>query len=370
LELDLECSKIELGVFDLTEFSCSSQYRFCLHRQASTGRLGLVPGRVTVKVFIAGATGVLGRRLVRQLLKRGHAVTGLARNASNEEAIRSLGGEPRVGELFNSESLARAAESADVIIHAATSIPLSAKPSPKDWEMNNRIRVDGTRTLAEAAARVGAKMFVVQSVTWVARPADGSAFDENSPFNSDPILRTAGEMETIAREAGTRNGFGTAILRCSMFHSPDAGHTRAFGKQLAARKLPIIVSKGGKSEAVWSLVHVDDAASAFVAAAEAGRSGLWHVTDNQPVPSEEYLREMAKRIGAPEPRRVPEWLAKWVAGESAVNFMTASTRTSNARFCSDFGWSPRFPGYREALDEIISAWRAEKFLGLGKKAAA
>ena len=323
-----------------------------------------------MKVFIAGATGVLGRRLIRQLRERGHAVTGLARNASNEETIRSLGGEPRAGDLFDANSLARAAEGAEVVIHAATAIPVSSRPAVADWKMNDRIRVDGARALAEATARAGANMLVVQSITWIARPADESAFDEDSPFHAAPSIRSTADMEMIARETGARSGFRTTILRCGWFHAPDAVNTRAFEELLAARKLPILVSKGGKSDAVWSLVHVDDAASAFVAATEAGRSGLWHVTDNEPVLSEKYLRELAKRIGAPKPRRVPAWLAKWIAGESAVNFMTASTRTSNARFRRDFGWSPKFPGYREALDEIVAAWRAENFLGLGKKAAA
>jgi nucleoside-diphosphate-sugar epimerase len=280
------------------------------------------------------------------------------------------GGGPRAGDLFEANSLARAAEGTEVVIHAATAIPVSTKPAPKDWEMNNRIRVDGTRALAEATASAGANIFVVQGMTWIARPADGSAFDEDSPFNSDPSIRPTADMETIAREAAARSGFGTVILRCGSFHAPDAAHTRAFGKQLAARKLSIIVSEGGKSDAVWSFVHADDAASAFVAAVEPGRSGLWHVTDNELVLSEEYLRELANRIGAPEPRRVPAWLSKWIAGESAVNFMTASTRTSNARFRRDFGWSPKFPGYREAFDEIVAAWRVENFLGLRRKAAA
>jgi nucleoside-diphosphate-sugar epimerase len=111
-----------------------------------------------VTVFIAGATGVLGRRLIRQLRERGHTIAGLTRNAENEETIRSLGGEPRAGDLFEANSLARAAEGAEVVIHAATAIPVSSKPAPKDWEINNRIRVDGTRALAEATARVGAKV--------------------------------------------------------------------------------------------------------------------------------------------------------------------------------------------------------------------
>lgn len=323
-----------------------------------------------MKIFIAGATGVLGRRLIQQLLTRGHSVIGLARSAKNEETIRSLGGEPRSGDLFDVESVSRAAEGAEVVIHAATAIPTNAKPAPKDWDINNRIRVQGTRALVEATARVGAKMLVVQSITWIARPADGSEFDEHSPYNSDSTIHSTAEMETIAREAGTRRGFDAAILRCGWFHAPDAAYTRVFGTQLAARKLPIIVSKGGKSDAVWSFIHADDAASAFVAAAEAGRSGVWHVTDNEPVLSEEYLREMAKRIGAPSPRRVPRWLAKLFAGEAAVNFMTSSTRTSNARFRRDFAWAPKFPSYREALGEIVNAWRAEGFLGLTRQDSA
>ncbi len=322
-----------------------------------------------MRVFIAGATGVLGRRLIRQLRDRGHAVAGLARSAKNEETIRSLGGEPRPGDLFDVNSLSHAAEGADAVIHAATAIPASSKPSPREWVMNDRIRVEGTRALVEATARVGGKTLVVQSITWIARPADESEFDEGSPYNSDPMIQSTAVMETIAREAAPRSGFRTAILRCAWFQSPDAVHTRAFGKMLAERKLPIIVTKGGKSDAVWSIIHVDDVASAFVAATEAGRSGLWHVTDNEPVLSEALIREMARMMGAPQPRRVPRWLAKWFAGETAVNFMTSSTRTSNARFRRDFGWSPKFPGYLETLDEIVTAWRAENFLGLATKAA-
>jgi nucleoside-diphosphate-sugar epimerase len=115
---------------------------------------------------------------------------------------------------------------------------------------------------------------------------------------------------------------------------------------------------------------VDDVAGAFVVTAESGRGGLWHVTDDQPVASGEYLRNLAQRIGAVEPRRVPRWIARIVAGKMAVDFMTSSTRTSNARFRRDFNWTPRYPSYREALDQIVGEWRRENFLGLGSKIAA
>ena len=319
-----------------------------------------------MKIFIAGATGVLGRRLVRQFRERGHSVTGLARRVENEIAIRELGGESRRADLFDADSLARAADGADIVIHAATAIPTAAKPRPEDWKTNDRIRREGTRALATAAARAGAKQFLVQSITWVARPEDESAFDEDSPPHTDFVTRSTAEMETAARDAGDKHGFKVAILRCAWFHAPDAAHTRYFGEQLLARRLPII----GKGDAMWQFVHADDAASAFVAAAESGRSGLWHVTDDRPVSAGAYLSGFAQRLGAIAPRHVPAWMAKLVAGAPAVKFMTSSTRTSNARCRRDLPWTPRFPTYREALDQIVAEWRRENFSGLGSRIAA
>ena len=319
-----------------------------------------------MKIFIAGATGVLGRRLVRQFRKRGHSVVGLARSARNEATIRGLGGESRQADIFDADSLARAAEGAEVVIHAATAIPTSPKPRAEDWKMNDWIRRDGTRALAAAAAQVGAAALLVQSITWVARPADQSAFDEDSPVNPDAITQSAADMEAIVQEAGSKHGFAAAVLRFAWFHAADSWHSRYFGEQLATRRFPIM----GHGDAVWSWIHLDDAASAFVAAAENRRGGLWHVTDNEPVASGEYLRAFAERLAVRAPRQVPEWLARLVAGRAAVNFMMSSTRTSGARFQRDFDWAPRFAGYEQALDQIVGEWRQENFLGLGKRMAA
>ena len=319
-----------------------------------------------MKVFIAGATGVLGRKLIQQFRERGHDVACMARSAENEAAIYKLGGESRRADLFDANSLARAAAGAEVVIHAATAIPTKAKPRPEDWKTNDRIRTDGTEALVQAAARVGAKHFLVQSITWVARPEDQSAFDEDSTPQADFITRSTVEMEEIAQAAADKNGFKTAILRCAWFHAPDAAHTRYFGEQLLARKLPIV----GKGDAIWQWIHVDDVANAFLTVAESGRGGLWHLTDDQPVSSGAYLAGFAERLGATAPRHVPVWMAKLVAGQVAVNLMTASTRTSNARFKRDFQWTPRYPSYREALDQIVGEWRRENFLGLGGRIAA
>ncbi len=167
-------------------------------------------------------------------------MVGLARNAKNEARIRALGAESCGADLFDADSLACTAGGAEIVIHAATSIPTKTKSAPKDWQMNDRIRRDGTRALAECTARIGAKMLLVQSITWVARPADGSAFDEDSPLNPDFTTQSTADMETIAREAGERHRFRVAVLRCGWFYPPGAAHTRLFGEQLFRRKLPII----------------------------------------------------------------------------------------------------------------------------------
>ncbi len=311
-----------------------------------------------VRVFIAGATGVLGRRLVGQFCARGDTVVGVVRSSTGAQLVASLGGESRRVDLFDAEALARAAEGCEAIIHAATSIPVKTRPAAQDWEMNDRIRREGTRALTACAGRIGAQLYVQQSVIWVARPRDGSFFDEDSPAQPDQLSCSAFDGGEIAREAGEKYGFNVSVLRCGWFYGADAAHTRFFAESLRARRLPVI----GKGDAVWAILHLDDAACAFVAAATAPRSGLWHVVDDQPVSVREFLNYFAERLGAPRPGRVPPWLGRLVAGSYAVDFFTTSSRTSNAGFRREFGWTPRFPTFREGIDDIVASWGAEGFI--------
>jgi nucleoside-diphosphate-sugar epimerase len=311
---------------------------------------------LALKVFIAGATGVLGRGLIQQLRERGHEAVGLARSARGEEVVRSLGGAPRRADLFDPDPLARAADGADVVIHAATSIPVKTRIRPADWAANDRIRREGTRALAQAATQVGAKVYLQQSIAWLARPADGSAFDENSTPRPDSVTQSALDGEQIAAEAGARSGMAVGVLRCGWFYGPDSPHTRILGEGLRKRKIPII----GDGEAIWACLHTDDAAGAFIAVAEAGKPGLWHVVDDLPVTARDVLTGFARRLGAPTPRHVPAWLARLVAGRYSVEFITSSTRTSNARIRREIGWSPRFPSFEAGLDQVVAAWRAER----------
>jgi len=308
-----------------------------------------------MKVFIAGASGVLGRRLVGQLTARGHSVIGQVRSAKAESVVKAAGGEPRHADLFDAESLSKAAEGCDTVIHAATAIPTKQKPAPGDWAMNDHIRRKGTRCLTEAAAKIGAKAYLQQSITWVARPKDDSAFNEDSPVVPDPPIQSAIDAETIAREAGSLDGFTVAILRGGYFYDSESAHTRMIADGLRKRQMPIV----GTGDAAWAMIHSDDAASAFVAVAEQPKNGVWHVVDNELVLVRAFLAEFAARLGAQPPRRLPVWLAKWLAGEQAVAYFTRSTRTTNARLRRDFAWTPRYPTYREGLNQVIAAWKAE-----------
>jgi nucleoside-diphosphate-sugar epimerase len=319
-----------------------------------------------MKVFIAGASGVLGRRLIRQLTARGHSVVGLVRSAKAEGAVRAMGGEPRHADLFDAESLAKTADGCDTVIHAATAIPTMQKPAPADWAMNDRIRRKGTRCLTEAAAKIGAKTYLQQSIAWIARPRDESAFDEDSPALPDPAIQSAIDAEAIAREAGSVDGFSVAILRGGYFYDSESAHTRMLADALRKRQMPII----GTGDAVWAMIHTDDAASAFVAIAEQPKNGVWHVVDSELVTVRAFLGEFAARLNARPPRRVPTWLAGWLAGEQAVAYFTRSTRTTNARLRRDFGWTPRYPTYREGLDQILAAWKAESSRAAAASASA
>jgi len=174
-----------------------------------------------MNIFVAGATGVLGRRLVKQFSERGHQVTGLARSRAGERIVEGLGGTPRFADLFDSAALVHAAEGAEVVIHAATAIPVKARTRASDWEANDRIRGEGTEALVDCAGRVGAKQFIFQSIVWVARPADDSEFDEDSPADPDPLIRSALDGERIAQEASARGGFAGCVLRCGWFYSSD-----------------------------------------------------------------------------------------------------------------------------------------------------
>jgi nucleoside-diphosphate-sugar epimerase len=316
-----------------------------------------------MRVLIAGATGVLGRRMVKDLRERGHEVMGLARSETSKTAIESLGGSGIEADIFDANMVAKAVGHADVVIHAATSIPTQAKTRLEDWALNDRLRREGTAALTDAAQKIGAQTYVQQSIVWAARPDDDSFFDETTEMKQPgELYASALDGEKIAIGAGSKFGFKTVVLRCGGFYAADARHTRMLAEGLIKRRLPLM----GGGTAIQANLHADDAASAFVTAVETGKQGIWHVTDDAPATLKEMLTEFARLLNAPRPRTLPLWLARPFIGKGVIDFFTRSTRTLNTRFKQDFGWAPKFPSYREGLAEVVAEWKLDQPAGSEK----
>ena len=312
-----------------------------------------------MRVFIAGATGVLGRRLVELLGDRGHEVVGLARDDDGAALIEARGGTARRGDVLEPDTLAPAMRGADVVVNAATALPVETKPTDEDWARNDRVRVGGTRNLAAAAAD-GVERFLFPSIVWVARQPDGSPFDEGADRHPDRATRSAADVEDYLRDAASEHGFGVTILRCGFFYAPDAGHTRQLGQQLLSGKLPIVGGGPfGRRDAKLSLLHADDAARAFVAAIEADATGLYHVVDDRPVTVANFFSTFAAALDAPEPRRIPGWLARFFVGKETVNVLTNSFPTTSERFRRDVGWEPIHSSYRDGITRIVETWEED-----------
>jgi nucleoside-diphosphate-sugar epimerase len=302
-------------------------------------------------VFVAGATGVLGRRLVARLADRGHEVTGLTRDDAGDEAVASRGGTPVRGDVTDERVRERVGD-ADCVVHAATAVP-EGKPSTAAWERDARVRHEGARHLAAAAAERDAR-YVGQSVVWVARPPDGGRFSVADDLHVTQSTRPAAGAERIARDHHP----DPVILRGGWYYGPRAAHTRQLGEQLLAGRMAIPgAGLLGRGDARLAYLHTEDAARAFVAAVEGDATGTYHVVDDEPAPFADFLRTLAAALEAPEPRRLPGWLLRPFLGKSGVRLFTTEMVTDSDRFREDFDWEPTYSSYEEGLDAVVEAWR-------------
>jgi len=314
-----------------------------------------------MRVFVTGATGVLGARLVERLSRRGHAVVGLVRDEAGKRSVEARGGTPVEADLFDAGALVEAAPDADVVVHTATSMPEETALRIEDWRENDRVRVEGTRAALEAASRVRADQFLTHSVVRAFRTDDGSAFDETASPNVDRTTASAVEAEELVDHLGREYGLGTAVLRFGWLYGPGSGQLRRVAKRLLAGRLWVIGNGllGRRGETVLSLVHAEDAARAVVRTIETGATGRWHVVDDEPAPTDAFFGELARLLEVSEPGRIPAWLAKLFVGDDVVRFFTESVRTSNDRFADEVGWEPVHPTFRDGLESTVETWLAE-----------
>ena len=313
-----------------------------------------------MKTFVTGATGVLGRRLVDRLADRHHPVVGLVRDERGERTVERRGGTPRRGDVLDPETVARAMDDdVEVLVHAATAIPDSTKPSEEEWARNDRVRLQGAKNLLDAAPN-GIRQVLFPSVVWVARQPDGSQFDETADRHPDRATQSAADVEDLLEERAAEVGFDAAILRCGFFYAPDARDTRDWGEQLLNGGLPV-VGGGllGRRDAELSFVHADDAAAAFAAAVEAEAGGIYHVVDDEPATGAAFFETFADLLDAPEPNRVPGWLARFFVGKINAEGLTSPMPTKNETAKRQLDWEPEYPTYRDGLRQVVETWQSD-----------
>ena len=306
-----------------------------------------------MRVFVAGATGAIGRQLVPRLVSAGHEVHGMTRSASKQELLYALGAVPVLADALDPEQVAEAIAGAgpEVIVHELTAIEeLDMRRFDRGFALTNELRTDGTDYLLSAGQAVGVRRFVAQSYFARYQRAGGPVKTEEDPVDSSPARETRETMAAIGHleEAvlGTEWTEGI-VLRYGAFYGP--GTSMAPGGQqseaVRRRKFPLVGGGGG----VWSFIHVSDAADATVAAIERGRRGVYNVVDDDPAPVAEWLPALAQELGAKQPMRVPRFVGRLFAGEAGVVFMTDVRGASNAKAKAELQWRPTYPSWRQRL---------------------
>jgi nucleoside-diphosphate-sugar epimerase len=309
-----------------------------------------------MKIFVAGATGALGKQLVPQLVERGHEVVGMTRSASKAALIEEQGAKAAVADGLDPEAVAQAVAAAEpeVIIHQMTALAgnLDLRNIDRAFAQTNRLRTEGTDHLLSAGRAVGVQRFVAQSFAgWPFARVGGMVKTEEDPLDTSPPKKISETLAAIRRlEAAVSGADWTEgiVLRYGGFYGPGTSLAPPDGEQyemIRKRKFPLVGDSGG----VWSLIHVADAASATVAAAEHGERGIYNVVDDEPARVSEFLPYAAELIGAKPPRRVPKWLARLLAGELGVVMMTEIRGASNAKAKRELGWELRYPSWRDGF---------------------
>jgi nucleoside-diphosphate-sugar epimerase len=314
-----------------------------------------------MKVFVAGATGAIGRQLVPMLVAGGHEVVAMTRSPEKAGALGAMGAEPVVADALDGEAVVHAVARAapEAIVHQATALSgrFDLKHFSRFFDKTNRLRTLGTDILLEAARAAGAHRFVAQGYAGWPYASDGPAvkteedpFEPSLPEEMRSTVDAIRHLESAVLGAAEIEG---VVLRYGSFYGPGTSlwEGGAIVEAVRKRQMPII----GDGAGVWSFLHVGDAAAATVAALERGAPGVYNVVDDEPTPVAEFLPELAATVGAKPPRRVPVWLAKPLIGEAGVWLMTNVPGVSNAKATAELGWTPRYPswriGFREGFGE-------------------
>jgi len=307
-----------------------------------------------MRVFVAGATGAIGKQLVPRLVEAGHEVHGMTRSESKQAMLDELGAVPVVADALDPDQVAEAVGRArpDVIVHQLTAIgSLDPRHLDRDFALTNRLRIQGTDHLLSAGQAIGVRRFVAQSYgagSYVR--TGGPVKSEQDPLDPSPareMRETAAairHLEQVVLDAQWTEGI---VLRYGAFYGP--GTSMAPGgeqfEMIRKRKFPLVGHGGG----VWSFIHIADAAEATVAAVAHGNRGVYNVVDDDPAPVAEWLPALAQELGAEKPIRVPRFIGRLFAGEAGVVMMTDTRGASNAKAKRELAWRPAHPSWRQGF---------------------
>jgi nucleoside-diphosphate-sugar epimerase len=305
-------------------------------------------------VLVVGATGAVGAPLVRLLRKDGHEVLGTTRSERKAGALRQLGAEPVVCDALDRESLRQAVVTAapEVIVNQLTdlSAPLNPRRYAQWLEPTNRLRIEGTRTLAEAALEAGTRLLISQSIAFAYRWEGDQLktevdplFDE-APGGFDRAVQALRELEQRTLETPGLDGI---VLRYGYFYGPRTSYAPdgQVAEMIRKRQFPIVGSGSG----LFSFINVEDAAAATLAALKRGRPGVFNVVDDEPAELREWLPGYAEMLGAKPPRHVPRWLARIAAGRFMADGSVELRGASNEKAKRELAWSPRWASWRDGF---------------------
>jgi 2-alkyl-3-oxoalkanoate reductase len=300
-----------------------------------------------MRVFVAGATGAIGTRLVPQLIEHGHEVIGTYRSPGNAERVRELGAEPVALDLLDPRAVRQAILDArpEAIIHQATALAgvRFGRSLDRGFGPTNRLRTQGTDALLAAAREAGVRRFVAQSFASYRYAREGGPVKtEDDPLDPDPpaMARETSAAMRHLDEAVTNAG-GIALRYGGFYGAANDGLVRPVRK----RQFPVIGGGGGIS----SFIHLDDAAAATVLALDHDGAGLYNIVDDEPAPMSQWLPALAAALGAKPPRHVPLWLARLIAGKGMVMMASGSRGASNAKAKRELGWTLRYPSWRQGF---------------------
>jgi 2-alkyl-3-oxoalkanoate reductase len=319
----------------------------------------LIPEAIPMRVFVAGATGAVGRPLVLALVAAGHSVVGLTRTAAKADQIRRMGAEPAIADGLDADAIRAIVTAArpDVVIHEMTDLAGTndLRHFERTFANSNRLRTKGTDILLGAAREAGVKRFIAQSYCgWpYARTGDPikTEADELDPDPPNQLRSTLEAIEHVEQSVTASATMDGIVLRYGTFYGPDTGMLdHATIEQIRHRRVPLIGDGGGW----WSFIHVDDAAAATVQAIEHGKAGnIYNIVDDDPAEVSDWLPALAAMLDAKPPFHLPAWIARLVAGDHMVAMMTQVRAGSNEKAKHDLGWQPAYPSWRDGFALII-----------------